>query len=74
VAVQTFIETLEIHDCPNCGIAYGAPQAFFRRKDENNEGWFCPNGHSVVFKKSQLMRVQEQLGQEHPGYVEPVEG
>src|SRR5215831_15539494 len=46
--------------CPTCFIHYAAPRAMFDRKDRESEGWYCPNGHKVVFSKSTLQKAQEE--------------
>lgn len=60
---ETFIDTTvyEIHDCPSCGVLYAAPKQFFARKSRENAGWFCVNGHSLKFTKSELQRTKEEL-------------
>jgi hypothetical protein len=56
-----YVITLNAHDCPTCGIVYGLPSDFERRKREQHEGWCCPNGHKVWFVKSEFTILREQL-------------
>lgn len=46
--------------CPTCHIHYAAPRAMFTYKNENNEGWYCPNGHQVVYRQSALTKAKEE--------------
>jgi hypothetical protein len=61
--MATFTETIvfDVHDCPTCGVQYAAPQEFFARKNREDGGWYCVNGHAVVFKKSALQKAKEDL-------------
>jgi hypothetical protein len=53
--------TLEIKNCPVCGIRYAAPSAFFAIKDRDAGGWHCPNGHSLVFIEAEPARLKKEL-------------
>lgn len=58
-----YVITLKAHDCPTCGIVYGLSSDFERRKREQNEVWYCPNGHRVWFTKSEATILREQLAE-----------
>lgn len=64
MTVQTYTGLLVLHWCPNCGIPYGLDKDFDRRNNEENRGWYCPRGHSVVFTKSDLAKAQEEAERE----------
>lgn len=60
----------EEHICPACGIVYGLTARFVAGRRQNKETFYCPNGHSLSFKKSkedqlaeELSRVKQQLAQ-----------
>lgn len=66
--------------CPTCFVHYAAPQALFAYKNENSEGWYCPNGHRIIFSESkltkaeakaeELRRERDRLKQNEAFYVE----
>lgn len=53
--------SLRVEDCPACGIVYGFPTEFEKRRREDGRGWYCPNGHTVVYTKTKLDEAREQL-------------
>ncbi len=48
----------EWHECPTCHMPYAASREFFRRMNETNGAWHCPQGHRVVFTESVYDRVK----------------
>jgi hypothetical protein len=46
--------TLNPHTCPTCCVVYGLSSELEQRRQETGENWYCPNGHSVVFRKSDV--------------------
>ena len=52
---------LEVKTCPVCFVIYAVPKELMKRKSADNGNWFCPNGHNLVFTKSELQRVREEL-------------
>lgn len=57
--MTTFTTTLNAHDCPTCGVVYGLTTEFQDRKRDSGESWRCPNGHSVVYRKSNAQLEKE---------------
>jgi uncharacterized protein (UPF0212 family) len=53
--------TIEIRKCPVCGVYYGLDKDYYDKKYENNGSWYCPNGHSIVFTKSQPDVLKQQV-------------
>jgi hypothetical protein len=53
-----YFETLT---CYKCGYTFAVPQAAHRRLVEQGEVFFCPNGHSQCFTKSEVQRLREQV-------------
>lgn len=41
-------------NCGECGIEFTVPDHFFNERKKTGKGWFCPNGHSRVFKESEV--------------------
>lgn len=49
---------LEQTNCAKCGVLFASPVVATRRKD--GEGFFCPNGHPLVFNNSDLKKLQAE--------------
>lgn len=54
-AYSTWVD-LTIKECPSCGIVYGIPQDFNDKRFNDGGNWFCPNGHSLVFKQTESQK------------------
>ena len=44
--------------CPVCGICYAVDEDVMAYKErapasDKDRGWYCPNGHSLVFRESE---------------------
>lgn len=53
--------------CGECGIEFKVPEHFYSERKETGKGWFCPNGHSRVFRESDvhvLTRERDRLKQQ----------
>lgn len=53
--------TLETIECHSCGILFAMPERTLRECRDNGREFFCPNGHSAVFLKSEVQRLKEAL-------------
>lgn len=51
---------LEIRVCPTCGITYALPQRVVEDRRETGRSWYCPNGHTLSFTKSESDRLREE--------------
>lgn len=52
--------------CGECGIEFQVPAPWQQERKENGKTWFCPNGHSRVYRESDadaLRRERDQLVQ-----------
>jgi hypothetical protein len=47
--------------CPNCGITFGVPEDFDRERRADGRTFYCPNGHSLTFGKSEAEKLRMQL-------------
>lgn len=56
--------SLTVKTCPTCFVIYAVPEELLTRKNNENGSWFCPNGHRLVFTKSELQKTQEALAKE----------
>lgn len=55
---------LETTQCSECGIIYAIPKdRLDRERNHKGKGWYCPNGHSQVFKETEAMRLKHKLDQ-----------
>lgn len=62
-------QSVLILDCANCGIMFGITKAFEERRREDHQGFYCPNGHSNVYRgdneaeklRKELERKQDSL-------------
>ena len=57
-------ETLETEQCCNCGIWFAIPQAVQKRLLENGALFYCPNGHSQHYTKTEIQKLRENLAAE----------
>jgi hypothetical protein len=47
--------------CGECGICFGVPSRLAKVKRDNAGSLWCPNGHSLIFKKSRADELAEEL-------------
>ncbi len=59
--VKTLGTTLEIRECPECGVTYGAPERFFESRRSDGKTFYCPNGHSLSWHETDADRLRKQL-------------
>lgn len=59
----TYTGTLVVKECPSCGITYGVPEDFNRKRSEDGETWYCPRGHRVHYGETDVQRLQKALDQ-----------
>lgn len=73
---QNRILTLDLHECPSCGVVYGLTADYEDRRRQDHKSFYCPNGHNLSYSQesreeklkrqleatsSQLSRTQSQL-------------
>lgn len=56
---------LELKTCPICGIHYAVDKVVMDYKraapsGDKDRGWYCPNGHSLVFQVSEADRFRQE--------------
>lgn len=49
--------------CGECGIEFRVPQHFYEERRKTGKGWHCPNGHSRVFRESDVDRFRRERDQ-----------
>ncbi len=48
--------------CCNCGMPFAITEDFYTRKKQDNQNFFCPNGHKLHYtSKSEAQNLKEQL-------------
>lgn len=53
---------LEATSCCSCGVAFAIPSTMLAKLRDNHKGFYCPNGHSLVFNgKTEAERLRDQL-------------
>lgn len=52
---------MEHLNCHNCGILFGAPDAWVAERRADTRVFYCPNGHSAVFKESTATKLQRRI-------------
>ncbi len=61
IAVDTWV-TLEPVTCYLCGVAFGMPSYLKKKRLEDHESFWCPNGHQQHYVgKTEAQRLREQL-------------
>lgn len=55
---------LVTEDCPTCGIVFGVTLDYQNRRRQYADTFYCPNGHSQSYAKSESARLREQLAAE----------
>lgn len=63
---EVFVESkIHVIECAHCNIDFGIGDDFMRRRREDHQGFYCPNGHSNVYNgPSAQEREQKRLEQE----------
>jgi len=70
LAIQTTIE-YETMECGECGILFALSMSFYRERKELGKAWYCPNGHSRVFRESVVEKLRKDLEAERKRRIEP---
>lgn len=64
--MANFIESVwfSTHSCGECGVAFALTQAFEDARRRDGKNFYCPNGHSRVYRETELDRVKKTLERE----------
>lgn len=52
--------SLEVKECPVCGIAYAVPSAWIQKIRTGGGSWYCPAGHKIFFKENLAEKLQRE--------------
>jgi len=55
--------TLVNMQCGECGIQFAVPDFFNEERKKTGKGWFCPNGHSRVYRESDADKFRRERDQ-----------
>lgn len=61
MSLQTFVGTLDVTDCAVCGMLFGLPNAYHARRRADGAPFFCPSGHSNVYRETETHRLNKAL-------------
>lgn len=57
----TYSDTLTIMECGECGITFAVPETWRKHRQHTGETWYCPNGHSRVYREPDIKRLEREL-------------
>ena len=52
---------LETAECCACGVVFAMPDYMMKARRNDGGAFFCPNGHSQHYTKSEVQRLREKL-------------
>lgn len=61
ITITTEGLVLEVTDCCSCGVEFAMPARLLRERRENGGGFYCPNGHRLVYKTPTTERLKKKL-------------
>jgi hypothetical protein len=65
VTTLTITSRLVTTTCASCAIVFAVPEQWDNERREDHKGFYCPNGHSLVYKgESEAEKLQRQLDAE----------
>src|SRR3954469_4680313 len=64
VIVPDVTVTLVHETCYRCGVHFAVPFDFMRNRRQDKESFWCPNGHSQAYVKSEADKLRDQLAAE----------
>jgi hypothetical protein len=59
---------LETTDCAACGVLFAVDTEFLTRRRKDGKSFYCPNGHSLSYGKSEADKLREELKQKTAAY------
>lgn len=55
---------MTVMECGECGIQFSVPETWRAEKQHNGSGWYCPNGHSRVYRETDVDKLKRVLAEE----------
>lgn len=56
---QVDVEIIVTETCCNCGITFGITKGFKDKRLSDGKSFYCPNGHSQYYTKSDAQRIKD---------------
>lgn len=47
--------------CGECGVVFGMTEDYQEQRKKDGKSWYCPNGHSRVYRETEADRLRKQL-------------
>lgn len=60
---QTITTQLFVTDCFECGVVFAIPKTLEDRRRADGKTWYCPNGHGMVFRETELDKTRKRAEQ-----------
>lgn len=57
----TYTETLNVLECANCAMLFAITDAFERQRRADGQTFYCPSGHSNVYRETEAERLRKKL-------------
>ncbi len=64
MSTHTFVDTFVTVHCYKCGVAFGMTESMQKRRRDDGESFWCPNGHSQCYCESNVKKLEKQLARE----------
>jgi hypothetical protein len=61
MAAHAFSFDMREMRCGKCGIVFWAPEFYMEQREKDQQNWYCPNGHSRVFRESTADKLRKEL-------------
>lgn len=58
-------DEIVIEECIECGTKFGINKTLHTYKKENKKTFYCPNGHSMSYTKSEAEKLREIIAQKN---------
>lgn len=52
---------LAVTSCCVCGISFAVPDSWLEKRREVGDTFYCPNGHSLTFRRSEAQKLRETV-------------
>lgn len=63
---QTYIGTLIVETCVNCGTPFGLDRDLYNKLRESHGTFYCPKGHSQYYSaKSETEKLKDEISQQN---------
>lgn len=66
-------EKMVLEDCCVCGVNFGVTENFHLSRKKTGKEFYCPNGHSLIYKNSEYDELKKNAKMYREWYDEEVE-